>query len=798
MQNISSVYTCIGTWLLLGIGYFPLFAQEPHTAPTEIPAPVPQATTNKDLTPKGEEHEKEVPENKKEPVSDTTIAFPIQYSAEDSIVFDIKNTTIYLYGSTHIQYDTTELSAEEAFFNWSNYTACTSTKGNKEKKPVLKLKQGTYTAEKIRYNFSSRQATANQVTNQKDGAYLRTEKIKKESRDIFYADQVTYTTCDCNPPHFHIGAQHVKVTGEDQIVSGSFHLYFHNTPTPFGFFSGLFYFPRQSGILFPTYGGESGKGFCMKGLGGYIRFNDYIDLRLQGDIYSCGISYWSGFSRYKKRYRYRGNFSYGTSTYLWENHRQHRDSFSTDWRLRWAHSTENRTTSSLVANIDLHGKPLEPNPHQKMRRGNSEMESSVLYNNNLVGLPYKLSTQFKHFKRFPSRKEKHDAKEEATLPTTSLRTGDIYPFRNIGKTDSWYRNIHFSHTFSLQHRISSPNPEENLFFSKDLYSLLEDSKRSASHSIPLATNFKLFGYIHIKPSITCYADWSWNKPKQHVHKPQHSPQRPFQQKIYHSATTRITTNLYGTHFFGGNRKIQAIRHHIAPSFTFHFQSLYYHIENAILQKKTGVSTNRGLIDNDLFSSATMRISLDNTLEMKLKTDDEKNPTQKIPILESLSFYTDYNFLKEKYPLGDFSINARTKIFKDLFNIDFDTTLDPYIEKTKTLAWKRGEGWGHVKNASLGISTHLSPHTLSSSTDTDHGEKDDWEEEGQNDSYEEKKTDFTIPWETDLSYYCTYQKEFTTKKIKKKAITKHTLKFSGGLALTEKWKISLPYTAMELA
>ena len=228
----------------------------------------------------------------------------ITYDAQDYIVLDIKHETIHLHGSGTIEYDQLKLKAEDVTLDWANHTIAVCSKKNEageiEKKAVLTKDGVEYIAESIRYNFESHRATASKlVTKQYDGL-LRTDKIKKDREDTFYTDQATYTTCNLVKPHFHIGAKNLKLIQDEQVFSGPFNLYFDNVPTPLGFFFGIFFFPKNSGIIPPKYGGESDKGFCLKDGGYYVKFNDYIDLALQGDIYSKGSTAFIAQSKYKK------------------------------------------------------------------------------------------------------------------------------------------------------------------------------------------------------------------------------------------------------------------------------------------------------------------------------------------------------------------------------------------------------------------------------------------------------------------------------------------------------------------
>ena len=177
----------------------------------------------------------------------------IQYNAEDAIIFDVKHQTIRLYGASIIEHDTIKLEAEEVFLDWINHTIAAFSKKNEagttEKKAVLTKDGVEYIAENVRYNFVSQRATADKLFTKQEDGILKANKLKKDRETTFYADRVTYTTCNLTKPHFHVHARQVKITQDDQVVSGPFNLYFDGVPTPLGLPFGIFYLPRGSGII---------------------------------------------------------------------------------------------------------------------------------------------------------------------------------------------------------------------------------------------------------------------------------------------------------------------------------------------------------------------------------------------------------------------------------------------------------------------------------------------------------------------------------------------------------------------
>jgi hypothetical protein len=66
-------------------------------------------------------------------------------------------------------------------------------------------------------------------------------------------------------------------------------------------------------VLVPTYGEEASRGFYLRDGGYYLHLNEYMDLRLMGDVYSLGSWAVNASSNYSRRYRFNGSFRYAYS-----------------------------------------------------------------------------------------------------------------------------------------------------------------------------------------------------------------------------------------------------------------------------------------------------------------------------------------------------------------------------------------------------------------------------------------------------------------------------------------------------
>ena len=115
-------------------------------------------------------------------------------------------------------------------------------------------------------------------------------ETKKMEGDILNMVGGKYTTCDEHEhPHFYIQMTKAKVRPKKNIVTGPVYLVLEDVPLypiglPFCFFP--FSSTYSSGIIMPTFGDESTRGFFLRDGGYYFALSDYMDLALLGEIYT--------------------------------------------------------------------------------------------------------------------------------------------------------------------------------------------------------------------------------------------------------------------------------------------------------------------------------------------------------------------------------------------------------------------------------------------------------------------------------------------------------------------------------
>ena len=761
----------------------------------------------------------------------------INYSAKDSIFYDLKSQKIKLYGGSKIDYGEINLEAYEILVDWNDKTLDANfildSIGKKIGKPIFSEGDQSYETDKITYNFDSRKAKIKGIVTQLDDAYMQGEDVKKNEEDELFISHAMYTTCNLEEPHFHISSSKIKVIPGKKVVSGPFHLKFGNVPTPLGFIFGMFPQPKKkvSGLIMPNYGEEKRRGFYLRDGGYYFAVNDHLDLRLTGDIYSKGSYGMTLGTNYKKRYSYSGNlrFNYNKSKLGdFEN-----PTTSNDFSFSWSHSPDTRGKSSrFSSSVNFQTNSYNQNKNLVYSNFNesinAQFNSNISYSKTFKGSPFNLSANLRHSQNVQTKKV------NLTLPDISYNMSRIYPFKNIGKLGKTaLGKISISHRFNGKIELtngsvgnslgglniinSGNNFSEQIDFNMDnISSIIDRSKIGGKHTIPISTSFNLLKYFTVSPSINYNEIWYFKKLSYNYNELENGIEidttNSFQRAWSYSSAFALSTRIYGTVFFKKG-KIKAIRHVISPEISMSFspdftKPKYGYYENVQINNE-GDTKLLSKYENFLFgsprigSSASMNFYIGNNLEMKvLDKKDTINGTRKIKIFDNLAFSSSYNFLADSFRLAPIRFSTRTSFFKRLINLSISGNIDPYtfrldsISESATgiknvyqrrvdeLAYKNNQGIGSLAYINMALGFRFSAKDFRSDDDEKESSYGTREEIDYINSNIAEYIDFNVPWSINASY------NLNRRKIGFRDTTiTQTLTFSGDVSISEKTKIS---------
>ncbi|MEX2512480.1 MAG: putative LPS assembly protein LptD [Cyclobacteriaceae bacterium] len=774
----------------------------------------------------------------------------INYFAEDSIVSDFSQNKVYLYNKAWFEYGNIRLDADYIVIDWENSELYASgladSLGVKQGPPVFKEGESTYEIRKdMRYNFESQKAIISDVVTQQDEGLLRGETVKKDNDGSVYLSQGFYTTCDLVEPHWHIASSKIKSIRGKHVISGPFNLYFNNIPTPLGLPFGII--PdtpeeQASGIIIPSYGEEQARGFFLRDFGYYFALNDYIHSRVTGELYSKGGYGVKTASVYNKRYRFRGGFNVDYQKFQSPETAEVPLEYDAFW-FRWNHTPESRGNSRFSASANFGTKSYNDNVLNQtnfQQNTQSDFSSNISYSKTFVGTPFSMSANLRH--------SQNQVTEEVNLllPDVAINMNRQNPFRNVNFEPLKTLNIawNFNAQNSISNRITpelgiDPNLQQELeelgqptspdiraFTFANLPQLLRDAENGFRHTVPLSSNFSLFSFFTGTASMNFTELWYLDRINYYYNPEEERLDRilesGFSRVGYYNSSFNLSTNIYGFYTFKKGSKIEAIRHHMQPTFGFSstpdFSDPKYGFYQEVQTSGSGriqrLSRYQGFIYGGapMGESKSLSINIRNVVEAKVLVDSDtaEAETKKVPILQTLNISTNYNFAVDSFNLAPVNINTRTSLFDNKLSVNLSATFDPYAvgtfaqgeQQTTTrrindYAFRRGQGLGTIRRASLNINGSINP----SKTEQSPGEvRDELTNEflnqgGQMDEFVENEInriandpsqyiDWSIPWNMNFGYNLSYNKAASGNTNITQAIN-----ISGDLSLSDKWKIN---------
>src|SRR5690606_35615089 len=119
-------------------------------------------------------------------------------------------------------------------------------------------------------------------------------------------------------------------------------------------------------------------------------------------------------------------------------------------------------------------------------------------------------------------------------------------------------------------------PEVTPFNFRNLSKLLRDAENGFKHNIPISSNFSLFRYFTGTASFNYTELWYLDRINYYYNPVEERVDRilenGFNRVGYYNASFNLSTNIYGFYTFRKGSKIEAIRHHVQPTFGFNTTS----------------------------------------------------------------------------------------------------------------------------------------------------------------------------------------------------------------------------------
>lgn len=776
----------------------------------------------------------------------------INYYGEDSIITDLKQNKIFLHKEAWFEYGNIRLDADLIIIDWDKSELFASgvadSAGVITGNPIFKEGEMSYEIRKeMRYNFKSQKAIIKDVVTEQQDGLLRGEKIKKTTDGSIYLNNGYYTTCNLAEPHWHISASKIKSIRGKKVITGPFNLYFNDIPLPIGLPFGII--PdtpeeKSSGIVFPSYGQEQRRGLFLRDFGYYFAFNDFIHSRVTGDIYSNGGWGVKAATIYKKRYKYNGSFNVDYQSFKSPETQENPLDFTSIW-VSLQHTPESRGNSRFSASVNAgtqNYNNLVVNPNNFANNVKSDFTSNIAYSKTFAGTPFSMSANVRHSQNIQTDEV------NITLPDIAFNMNRQSPFQTSRFEP--LKTLNFALNFNLQNsinnRITPALGVQNVSFQQDfgdgnqqqqapnilpfnlanLPQLFRDASNGARSTIPISSNFTLFKYFTGTASMNYTELWYLEKINYYYNDSENRVDRilenGFNRVGFYTSSFNLNTNIYGFYTFKNNKKIEAIRHHMQPSFGFNYTpdfsnpalGFYQNVQVDSEGRTQLFSRHQGFIFQGapLGESRALSISIRNVLEAKIKSlsDTAEVKTKKIPLLQTLNLTTNYNFAADSFQLAPINFNTRTSFFDNKLSLNLSATLDPYAEgvnqntqgqeirrRINNFAWSRGQGIGRIRNATVNITGSLNPSSSEKSPSEvrDEVTNNFLQQGGQMNEFVENEItrivndpsqyiDWSIPWNLGFGYNVSYNRQANGNTNITQA-----LNINGDISLTEKWKVN---------
>ncbi len=649
-------------------------------------------------------------------ISKDAIDKKIVYNALDSNITDVKTKEISLFTDADVQYEQSQIKADKIVINFQSKLA----KGWAKKLDNGDIVRGDFsdgatsaTYHELAYKFDNQKGFAKNLKSKEGEFHILGEKSKFVSgvndsiynHDKIFNEKAIITTCNLDHPHFGIYTKRLKFIPDKYAVMGPSQLVLSGVPTPivlpFGFLPLIQ--GQSSGLIFPqNYEYNGNLGFGLREIGYYFPINDYIDLRITGDIYTRGTHAVRVHSNYKKRYLYQGNFNLGYRNELIENNEgkvNSAKSFSVYLKhTQDAKAHPYRTIGGLI--------DISSNQHNRRSQNDAksvltnQYRSSFSLNYKFPDSPFKLGIGFEHSQNTNTNVV------DVTLPSATLNMTTINPFKRKNQVGDrkWYEDISLDYNAKFKSRTVTT--DTTLFEQETIDKLTA----GFNHTATVAYNSKIFKYFNISPRIrynevynlkrnekyfdptllydTIYVDttlteFTLDTTFGKIHEELVIDPIAFREVDF---STSINTQLFGTMRFKKGF-IRGIRHIIKPSISFNYNPSTRNVYERYVESDTRDEYNRIQAYNPIPSSPyssnlrdrglSINYRFNNTLEAKYWS--KKDSTSKnFKIFQNLTFSGNYNIAKDSLNWSNTTLRTNTRVLWGISNLDL-TLINTFYE-----------------------------------------------------------------------------------------------------------------------
>ena len=763
----------------------------------------------------------------------------VKYTAKDCVYINRKDNKLILYNEAELYYQDIELRAGIIILDYKTNEV---NAGRIEidstlvQFPYFKQANNEVNPDSIRFNFDTQKALIWNSKSGQNGMDVYAAITKKQNDSVYFIKDARVSTAgeliggdEGEGIDYYFKVRKGKIVPGGKIITGFTNMFIADVPTPVAI--PFAFFPttqdKESGFIIPSINDSNLRGYAVQNGGYYLALSEYFDLSLLGDYYTNGSYGFRGDSKYRKRYKYNGSFSFRYENLIDNARGLPEYSKSTVFNVRWNHSKDPKSSpnSTFSASVNFGSSDY-------FRQSVNQLNTPNFLNNNL-------SSSISYSKSFPEyprvnvslttamSQNSQSKAVNLTLPTLQTTMERIFPFKpKNGTAKGFFQNINFQYAGRAENRIITT--EEKLFGPM----MFDNAKYGMKHTIPLSTNFKLLKYLSVSTSANYNEVWTQNMIKYNDFDIEtNSIKKDTINKIgafrEYSFSASMGTTIYGTVNFGEDKKIQSIRHTIRPTISYSNRPSFEQYYDTYIIDAEGNTAEYTRYQNSLFGvpgrnlSNSMSIGLNNNFEAKVRNDKDStsNELKKVVLLNNFNISTAHNFAADSLRWTPIRMGSGFSVLKDKMSINFGATFDPYALnenniRINTYNILNGGGLLRLTSANINMNYSITSNELKGKENEEDNEEksqsynmiESTSSGGRDDDLFGRAEDFSdrrmnaendkpvpkypsyrteIPWDLTFAYSLTYN-----NNRRQRDFTNNSLMFSGNIELTPKWEVGL--------
>jgi len=629
-----------------------------------------------------------------------TLDDPINYSAEDSIVFLASINKVMLYGKAKVKY--VDMNLESEFIEIDYTKNLVTAYGKKDSlgknvgTPIFKDGEQTMEAEKIMYNLKTKKGKIYNALTKQGELLVFGEQIKKDSTNVIYLKNMKCLPCKDEDARTAFRASKAKIIPNDKIVTGPMYLEIGGVPTPLGLPFG--YFPntkkQHNGILLPTFNNSASQGYGLLNGGFYWGINEKTDMIINGDIYSSGSFAVRTANNYNALYKATGavNLAYN-SINIGDKDVPSSYSQQKGYSVAWVHTQDNKNNPTIRFSANVNYVK-----NQQFNRLNSINSGQFLQNSFQSNVVFTKTFKLSSLSLNASHSQSSTGLKPVTIsfPQLTYNVNRFFPFkRENAVKQNVFDKIGVNYLLEARNTLSG---FDSTIFVGDI------EKRMAygiKHSLPISTNFNIAKYITVTPALGLTAFMYTKSISQrfitdvttYTSTIKTDTVNGFVGGYDASFSTAFNTKVFFDYAFKKG-KIKQIRHLLIPTLTYVYRpdlgEEQYGFWKSVQSNTIGGVNRYSIFQNNIFGGPgigaqnAVNVNLNNNIEAKIrKKTDTGFVYNKTTLLQNISASSGYNFAADSFNLQQITVSARTVLFKNL-DVVASSNLNPYVySKTTT-------------------------------------------------------------------------------------------------------------------